>query len=135
MKTIAFGHLNLRAPRKLLDELFAFYTGVVGLEPGARPPFSRFGYWLYCDGRDIVHLIEASPDENRATGVTTTIDHVAFACEGYTECVQRLQQSGMHFDCASVPLTGQRQLVLRDPAGNKVELNFPGNETSPETGL
>ncbi len=129
MRTTGFAHINLRASRPLLDELYVFYTAVVGLEPGPRPPFNRFGYWLYCGGRDIVHLIEASADENRATGMITTIDHLAFLCEGCAGFEQRLKEAGIPFERAAVPLTGQQQLVLRDPAGNKVELNFSASET------
>ena len=75
-----------------------------------------------------MHLIEASPDENRATGVVTTIDHIAFRCEGSAEFEYRLQQQGMQYKVSTVPLTGQRQLILKDPAGNTVELNFAGKE-------
>ena len=43
----AFDHYNLRAARPVLDELRDFYRDVVGLTVGERPPFRRFGYWLY----------------------------------------------------------------------------------------
>ncbi len=125
MSILGFGHVNMRARRALLDQLYAFYTSVVGLTPGERPPFARFGYWLYAGGQDIVHLIEASPDEQRATHVITTIDHIAFRCEGAEQYQARLEQLGIPFRVASVPLTGQLQLVLKDPAGVTVELNFP----------
>lgn len=124
MGTIGFGHINLRAPRPLLDELFDFYTSVVGLAEGERPPFARFGYWLYAGGQDIVHLIEASPDENRATSIITTFDHVAFLCEGPETFEALLQKRGIHYKTATIPVTGQLQLALKDPAGNTVELNF-----------
>ena len=122
----AFGHVNLRAQRPLLDQLHAFYTQVVGLAEGARPPFARFGYWLYAGGQDLIHLIEASADEERMVGVRTVIDHIAFVCSGRADYEQRLQQLGIVYREATVPLTGQVQLVLQDPAGNTVELNFPG---------
>ncbi len=125
MGPIGFGHINIRAHRALLDQLYSFYTAVVGLTEGARPPFNRFGYWLYLGKHDIVHLIEASPEEIRATNVVTTIDHVAFLCEGPVEFEHRLQQLGVPYQTAAVPLTGQLQLVVTDPAGNRVELNFP----------
>lgn len=128
MGTIGFAHINLRAPRALLDQLYAFYTTIVGLTEGPRPPFPRFGYWLYSGKQDIVHLIEASPEETRTTGITTTIDHMAFLCEGRGAFESRLQQQGIPYKVASVPLTGQVQLVIKDPAGNTVELNFASTE-------
>lgn len=129
MGVVGFGHVNLRAPRPLLEQLFQFYTGVVGLEPGPRPPFNRSGYWLYSAGHDIIHLIEASADEHRTTGISTTIDHIAFLCEGRAGYERRLQSAGIAYEVATVPLTGQLQLVLKDPAGNKVELNFSNAES------
>ncbi|HEY7987254.1 MAG TPA: VOC family protein [Methylophilaceae bacterium] len=125
MGPTGFGHINMRAPRALLDQLYIFYTTVIGLTEGRRPPFNRFGYWLYLGKHDIVHLIEASPEEQRATHVVTTIDHIAFLCEGLAEFESKLKQLGISYDTAQVPLTGQLQLVIKDPAGNKVELNFP----------
>lgn len=122
----AFGHVNLRTQRPLLDQLHAFYTQVVGLREGPRPPFARFGYWLYAGEQDLIHLIEASADEQRAVGTRTVIDHIAFVCSGRAEYAQRLQARGVAYREATVPLTGQVQLVLQDPAGNTVELNFSG---------
>jgi catechol 2,3-dioxygenase-like lactoylglutathione lyase family enzyme len=124
METIGLGHINLRAPRELLDQLHLFYTTVVGLREGKRPPFARFGYWLYAGDHDVVHLIEASPQESRLTNVVTTIDHFAFLCKGCAEFESRLQQLGIQYKAASIPLTGQHQLIIKDPAGNTVELNF-----------
>ena len=34
-----------------------FYTDVVGLTVGDRPPLAFPGYWLYCGGVPTVHLI------------------------------------------------------------------------------
>jgi catechol-2,3-dioxygenase len=130
MPAIAFGHYNLRAPRALLDELRSFYTEVVGLEPGPRPPFQRFGYWLYAGGRDVLHLSECEPGESRATstGPATTFDHAAFRCSGRAQYERLLAERGIRFRRAQVPETGQVQLFFIDPAGNGVELGFDGDE-------
>jgi catechol 2,3-dioxygenase-like lactoylglutathione lyase family enzyme len=128
MPVIGFGHYNLRAPRRLLDRLCRFYTDIVGLTVGERPPFDRAGYWLYAGGQDILHLIEASPDEARATDVATTFDHAAFRCAGRRDFEELLGQNGIAYRVTHVPLTGQVQLMLKDPAGNGVELNFPADE-------
>lgn len=132
MGTIGFGHVNMRAPRALLEQLYGFYTSVVGLTPGERPPFARHGYWLYAGGQDILHLLEASPDEQRATHVTTTIDHIAFRCQDHEHYQARLEQLGIPFRVTRVPLTGQLQLVIKDPAGVIVELNFPAPDANQE---
>jgi len=119
-----FAHYNLRAPRPLLEELRKFYTEVVGLAVGDRPPFGNFGYWLYAGGTDILHLSECAPGEERALGVATTFDHVAFRCSDRAAVERTLAEAGVKFETAQVPRTGQVQLFFRDPVGNGVELNF-----------
>ena len=58
MPVLGLSHFNLRASRPLLDKLKDFYVDVVGLRPGFRPPFQRFGYWLYAGDSDVLHLTE-----------------------------------------------------------------------------
>lgn len=127
----AFDHYNLRAPRALLDELCAFYRDVVGLTVGERPPFRRFGYWLYAGTRPVLHLGEADPDEVCAPRVSGTFNHASFDCTGKVEFERRLEERGIPYRTARVPLTGQVQLFFRDPAGNGVELAFPSAEDDP----
>jgi catechol-2,3-dioxygenase len=111
----------------LLNQLLVFYTEVVGLRVGARPPFTRPGYWLYAGEQDVLHLLEASPDEVRAIDIVTTFDHTAFNYTGRQEFEQRLKQRGIPFQLTRIPTTGQMQLMFKDPAGNGVELNFSGD--------
>jgi catechol 2,3-dioxygenase-like lactoylglutathione lyase family enzyme len=124
MTTHGLSHVNLTAGRELLDALKVFYCEIVGLEVGERPPFPAFGYWLYGGGEPIVHLYEAAPEEIRRTDVVTTFDHVAFECEDSSAVAALLRSRAIPFTRAVVPGTRQVQFFLRDPAGNKVELNF-----------
>lgn len=122
--TLAFSHYNLRAARPLLDSLQRFYCDVVGLSVGARPAFASFGYWLYADGKPVLHLSEASASEDRPATAVGTFDHAAFDCSGREHFEARLEAAGVPYRLASVPLTGQVQLFFKDPAGNGVELSF-----------
>jgi glyoxylase I family protein len=124
MSIDGFNHINLRAPRALLDELRRFYIEVIGLQQGPRPAFRSYGYWLYAQGRDIVHLTEARPAELRATHTATTFDHIAFTCTNLPAVEARLHRHGINYTVDHVPMTRQRQLFLSDPAGNGIELNF-----------
>jgi len=124
MSTSGLSHINFRAPRALLDALKDFYCDVIGLEAGARPPFPRFGYWLYAGGQPVVHLYEAGPEEVRQTDAAGTFDHVAFDCADPGAVEARLRSRGIPFTRALVPASRQLQFFLADPAGNKVELNF-----------
>src|SRR5450631_2542551 len=126
MSITGLSHVNLRADRQLLEELKRFYTDVVGLVPGARPPFAQFGYWLYAGTHDVLHLSEASAGDVRARAIVSTIDHVAFACTDIAAATARLEEHQVPYQCDAVPRTVERQLFFRDPAGNRVELNGPG---------
>ena len=128
MPVRAFDHYNLRAPRALLDELCAFYRDAIGLTVGPRPPFRRFGYWLYAGERPVLHLGEADAGESCDAPVSGTFNHASFDCTGKRELEARLRAHGIEYRIARVPLTGQVQLFCRDPAGNGVELQFASDE-------
>jgi catechol 2,3-dioxygenase-like lactoylglutathione lyase family enzyme len=133
MPVHAFDHYNLRAPRALLDELRAFYRDVVGLTVGDRPPFRRFGYWLYAGPRPVLHLGEADANEVCGAGVEGTFDHASFTCTNRPEFERRLAERDIAYRTARVPLTGQVQLFFRDPAGNGVELCFTSDEAAEQS--
>jgi catechol-2,3-dioxygenase len=124
MNVLGLSHYNLRGPRAVLDGLCSFYSQVVGLKTGARPPFRSFGYWLYAGEEAVLHLSEAAPSEVRAAGIVTTFDHVAFRCSGRRGFEDRLRALGIDYQVDGVPGTAQVQLFFQDPAGNGVELIF-----------
>ncbi len=128
MPLLAFAHYNLRAPRPLLDELRDFYIEIVGLTVGPRPAFESFGYWLYAGGRDVLHLSEMRPGEQRQMGARASFDHAAFSCSDRAAYEQLLARHAIAYRRGEVPLTGQVQLFFMDPTGNGVELNFAADE-------
>lgn len=128
MPVLGLSHFNLRASRPLLDDLKDFYVDVVGLRPGYRPLFQRFGYWLYAGDTDVLHLTEADASERQVLDVLTTLDHVALSCAGHASYEAALSQHGVDYKVASVPQTQQIQLFFDDPAGNGVELIFSAGD-------
>jgi catechol-2,3-dioxygenase len=124
MHVQGFDHYNLRASRAVLEELKAFYCDVVGLTVGERPPFSRFGYWLYAGEKAVLHLSEADASETRSCSAVTTFAHAAFNCAGREQYERRLTALAIPYRRAQVPLLGIEQLFFHDPAGNGVELQF-----------
>lgn len=120
-------HYNFRLNRQLMEEVRAFYESVVGLHNGPRP-LSSFGYWLYAGKRDVLHLSEQRPGENRRIGSDLTFDHVALEASDWQAHVQTLNDAGVAFTEGVVAQSGRRQLFFRDPAGNGVELIFPAGE-------
>jgi catechol-2,3-dioxygenase len=132
MTTTGLNHLNLRAPRALLDELKEFYCAIVGLQEGPRPPFQSAGYWLYAEGKPIVHLSQTDPGEEPDAQAVTTFDHVAFDCANRAEVQAMLARRKLHYRATEVPGSKRVQLFLKDPAGNGVELLFRDSDTGRE---
>ena len=124
MAVLDLNHYNLRAPLEVLEGIRDWYRDVVGLQVGARPPFANRGFWLYAGKRPVLHLSEESRGEKHPAPGEGTFDHVAFTCDDYDATSERLRSLGIEFRVADVPLTRTRQIFLRDPAGNGVELNF-----------
>ena len=121
-------HYNFRLHRQLMEDVRAFYETIVGLQVGQRPPFNSFGYWLYAEGRDVLHLSEERPEDKRRAGSDLTFDHVALESSNWRAHIQELRAAAVHFTEELVPSTGRRQIFFRDPAGNGVELIFPASE-------
>ena len=56
------------------------FVDIAGLHVGPRPPFGVDGYWLYLDGRAVLHLIRSGTPA-RPGRPTPRIDHCAFRVE------------------------------------------------------
>jgi catechol 2,3-dioxygenase-like lactoylglutathione lyase family enzyme len=110
-----------------LDFARRFFVDVAGLAQGARPPFSVDGYWLYANGRPLIHLIDATVPA--VTGRTAPrIDHIAFRLESAAEwraLLGRLHAHGVDYQTAYVPQMGpqeaQAQLFVALAPGVVVE--------------
>lgn len=124
MAVTGIDHYNLRGSMAVLEVIRDWYRDTVGLTVGDRPPFNNRGYWLYAGSQPVLHLSEESPGEQHPLQGAGTFDHVAFRCEGFDAMRTRLEKLGIAHRVADVPLTKTRQIFLRDPAGNGVELNF-----------
>jgi catechol 2,3-dioxygenase-like lactoylglutathione lyase family enzyme len=129
MPVHAIDHFNLRAPRKLLAALRAFYCDALGLESGPRPPLRSSGLWLYAGQAPIVHLVEipdtSAPPPRPAPAV---LDHVAFQCSNLERTLERLQRLEVKHVVTQVAATRQVLVRLQDPAGLSVELVFAQSE-------
>jgi catechol 2,3-dioxygenase-like lactoylglutathione lyase family enzyme len=139
--------LDLEAARR-------FYTDVIGLKEGPRPPFDFPGYWLYsgeppadlsnaAKNYGLVHLMgpakgltEYLGDKDAASlkGGTGPLDHVAFAATGRDAMVERCKSHRIEFFERDVPLLGIRQMFVKDPDGVTIELNYPASEAPQKQG-
>jgi len=110
----------------------AFYTDVLGLTDGDRPPLGFLGAWLYSAGQPTVHLVgpregDAGKPPRRAQP-TGQLDHIAFSATGLAAMRATLQAHNIPFREMLVPRDGQTQLFFHDPNGVAVELNYPPEE-------
>lgn len=118
-------HVNIRAPADLLKQVRDFYVDVLGLHEGDRPGIAQGGYWLYAGDKPIVHLADGEFMGDTAVYQNTgNLDHVAFTCIDIDAMQERFERSGRKFLRRDFPEYGFAQLVLTDPIGLDIELNF-----------
>jgi catechol 2,3-dioxygenase-like lactoylglutathione lyase family enzyme len=120
---ISINHIQLVADKELVMKLRDFYCDVVGLAVGFRPAFERFGFWLYIGDKDVVHLITPKEGDGRSPQ-KSSFDHVAFKTSDYQGVLKKLKSLNVLFEEKSIPGSTAHQIFVRDPAGNRVELNF-----------
>lgn len=143
-------HYSIRTPD--LEASRRFYTQVIGLREGPRPPFNFPGYWLYSGdpptdlhnsarNYGFVHLMgfdrdnpqslnEYVGDREPATAQSGTgaLDHIAFAATGREAMIERCRRHNVEFFERAVPLLGLHQMFIKDPNGVMIELNYPASE-------
>jgi hypothetical protein len=119
-------HINIKAPRDLLDREMLFLCDLLGLEDGPRPDFGAFGYWLYADGEALVHLSErAEVLEDDSQGC---FDHVAFSSSGLTELIEKLDNRGIEYKLAYLGDRDLTQVFFRSPSNLRIEVSFNGEK-------
>jgi catechol 2,3-dioxygenase-like lactoylglutathione lyase family enzyme len=115
-----------------LPATLAFYEEHLNLKPGARPPFSFPGAWLYADGgrgKDpILHVVAGKDRKLLVKGV---IDHMAFHGTGLAGTVAKLKAKGVAYELRRLPEYGTWQLFFHDPNNAKVEIDFDAAEPAP----
>ena len=120
---LSINHIQLVAEKDLVLKLRDFYCDVVGLSEGFRPAFERFGFWLYIGDKDVLHLITPKDGDARSSQ-KSSFDHVAFKTSDYEGVLKKLKALNISFEEKSIPGMAAHQIFLRDPVGNRVELNF-----------
>jgi catechol 2,3-dioxygenase-like lactoylglutathione lyase family enzyme len=116
-----------------IDASREFYTSVVGLQVGARPPLEFPGFWLYARATACLHIAErhAYLAHAQRLGLSVTpdafgrgpVDHIAFNASDYDAVVTRLEQRGVSAVRNTVAGGSIRQLFFDDPNGVRVEIN------------
>jgi len=112
-----------------LDASQRFYTDVLQLRVGFRPPFNFPGVWLYPGQGEsefgAVHLIGVlgeQRDENLPG--SGSVDHIAFLATDWPGMRQRCDALGVPYRVQRVPSLNLIQVFLVDPSGVTIELNY-----------
>ena len=124
MPVTEINHYNLRAPREIMHVLKDFYCDIIGLKVGPREGFTSYGFWLYIGNNDVLHIAEYKGDGHLLLNVLTTFDHVAFSCTDFAAMEAHLKLHQVPYSIRLVPAINVKQLNLKDPVGNGIELNF-----------
>lgn len=123
MPLTEINHINFRTDRETMHKLRDFYCDILGLTVGKRVASTTYGYWLYIGDNDVVHLAEYKTPEPPQLHVHGTFDHISFTCTDMPGMEAHLTQHGVPYT-TRILANGVRQINLKDPAGNGVELNF-----------
>lgn len=115
-------HVNIRTAD--LEAMTRFYTDVIGLRLGPRPPFSFAGSWLYCGDKAAVHLVAGAVEGSGQSRV----DHFAFRAQGLMDFLARLKSLQVPYRVTVVPHLELRQVNIVDPDGNRIEVAFAADE-------
>ncbi len=123
MPLTEINHINFRTDREMMHKLRDFYCDILGLTIGKRVASTTYGYWLYIGDNDVVHLAEYKTPEPPQLHVHGTFDHVSFTCTDMPGMETHLAKHGVPYT-TRILANGIRQINLKDPAGNGIELNF-----------
>ncbi len=123
MPVTEINHVNFRTDRDTMHQLRDFYCDIIGLTIGKRVASKSYGYWLYIGDNDVVHLAGYKTPTPPNLNVHGTYDHVSFTFTDMPAMEEHLKKYAINYT-TRVLASGVRQINLKDPAGNGVELNF-----------
>ena len=123
MAILEVEHINVTTSD--LEKTRRFYTEVLGMREGVRPPFSRPGAWMYLGDRAMVHISTGRTPTGQSSDA---FDHIAFKANDLLSTRAHLKQCGVAFKEFSVPDRELHQIFIRDPEGMQIELLFSGED-------
>jgi catechol 2,3-dioxygenase-like lactoylglutathione lyase family enzyme len=102
----------------------AFYAEALGFDVQKMEGRGLTGAWMLLDGHPYVHLVSRAPEQS--PGASGLVDHFALEATGPSEMRERLKNAGVSFRENPLPEFDIHQIIVHDPDGVKVELNFRG---------
>ncbi|MFZ1104842.1 MAG: VOC family protein [Hyphomicrobiaceae bacterium] len=118
-------HVNIHTTD--VERLVDWYTRVLDMPAGSRPPFPFPGAWLYCGDTAVVHLVGVD-ELPQHTGMLK-LEHFAFDAVGLKDFLARLEREAVPYDGRKVQGAEGVQINIHDPDGNHIHVDFYGEET------
>jgi len=138
MSITGFDHYTVRAAD--LEASRRFYGETLGLEVTDRPGATAPAALVFIGGQAMVHLFQATddlqavfarlapPDEEAANWATGRMHHIALRATGLAGMRSRLQAAGIGFSERTIASMEKHLIVLKDPDGVELEIQFPSAE-------
>jgi catechol 2,3-dioxygenase-like lactoylglutathione lyase family enzyme len=126
MNVRAMNHFTILAED--LEKTRDFYSTVLGLKEGYRPPLEFPGAWFYVGDHALLHVIARRPLPEPRGGV---LDHMAFTAKGLKRTLGELKKHGIEYELVHQVGSEVWQVFFHDPNGAKIELDFAPDETPP----
>ena len=114
-------HYTIRASAQVIDQCIAFYTSILNLRIGFRPPLETSGFWLYAGDQPVLHVLIYDEPEFHGPSV---LGSIAFGCVNLPVTIQRLEDLEIDYTKNYLADIDQFQIFVADPAGLTIELNF-----------
>lgn len=112
-------HVNVLTAN--LPAMRDFYSTVLDLRDGWRPPFDIDGAWLYQGDTPIVHLVDRPDTADTPAG---RLEHYALSGTDLPAFLSRLTENQVSFEVLDIPETTLQSVNLSDPDGNHIEVLF-----------
>src|SRR4051812_29228751 len=120
MAVTGLDHVNISTSD--VDATRDFFVDVLEMEVGWRPPLNFPGYWMYRDGKDLVHIAYVDGEIRPSRG--SALAHSAFRTDDYDEPKRRLDTRGIKSRPRGPDDGASRQFFLTELNGATIELNW-----------
>lgn len=111
-----------------LQVMIDWYTDMVGLRSGDRPPFPFPGAWMYAGDHAVVHLVETDDATRVGSEVALKLEHVAFSASGKESFQAQLESADQRYETVEIPSFNIIQYNVWDPDGNHIHIDFALDE-------
>ena len=118
MKVTRFHHVSVSCHDATLDDMVAFYRGLLELDDVPRPDIPGVdGHW-HAVGDQQLHVVAAPP---RGTPIDSTGNHYCVAVADLDAAIAELEARGIPYQ-RGLQNESVVQIWINDPAGNTLEL-------------